>query len=197
MRYTNLKSSVIDTINDSINMLYSKKIAEFELSVRTSNCLRNDNIITIGDLVRKTESEMLRTPNFGRKSLNEIKEILAEMSLSLNMNMGEYILENVLWQLLNMNKPTPIDDYLTHIYPNYGISSTTGTPNVVSNVRAAIVYLKSKHTEKIKTFEDLLKIDQDIMLTLPRIGPKSYRYLRQSVKEFAQLNKIPYISKWA
>ena len=54
-----------------------------ELSVRSMNCLKNDNIIYIGDLVQKTEPEMLRTPNFGRKSLNEIKEVLNTMSLYL------------------------------------------------------------------------------------------------------------------
>ena len=55
-----------------------KKVDELELSVRSANCLKNDNIVYIGDLVQKTESEMLRTPNFGLKSLNEIKEVLAQ-----------------------------------------------------------------------------------------------------------------------
>ena len=62
-----------------------KRVEELELSVRSMNCLKNDNIIYIGDLVQKTESEMLRTPNFGRKSLNEIKEVLSSMSLYLGM----------------------------------------------------------------------------------------------------------------
>ena len=61
------------------------KVDELELSVRSANCLKNDNIIYIGDLVQKTESEMLRTPNFGRKSLNEIKELLVGMDLHLGM----------------------------------------------------------------------------------------------------------------
>ena len=55
-----------------------RKVDELELSVRSANCLKNDNIVYIGDLVQKTEAEMLRTPNFGRKSLNEIKEVLAQ-----------------------------------------------------------------------------------------------------------------------
>ena len=67
----------------NVNLL--RKVEELELSVRSANCLKNDEIIYIGDLVQKTESEMLRTPNFGRKSLNEIKEILATMSLELGM----------------------------------------------------------------------------------------------------------------
>jgi DNA-directed RNA polymerase alpha subunit len=54
-----------------------KKVDELELSVRSANCLKNDNIVYIGDLIQKSEGEMLRTPNFGRKSLNEIKEVLA------------------------------------------------------------------------------------------------------------------------
>ena len=58
-----------------------RKVDELELSVRSMNCLKNDNIIYIGDLVQKSEGEMLRTPNFGRKSLNEIKEVLSGMSL--------------------------------------------------------------------------------------------------------------------
>ena len=64
---------------------FIKRVEELELSVRSMNCLKNDNIIYIGDLVQKTEPEMLRTPNFGRKSLNEIKEVLNTMSLYLGM----------------------------------------------------------------------------------------------------------------
>ena len=62
-----------------------RKVDDMELSVRSANCLKNDNLRYIGDLVQKTESEMLRTPNFGRKSLNEIKELLAQMDLHLGM----------------------------------------------------------------------------------------------------------------
>jgi len=64
----------------------SRSVDELELSVRSYNCLKNANIKTIGDLVTKSEPDMLKTKNFGRKSLNEIKEILAEMGLSLGMN---------------------------------------------------------------------------------------------------------------
>ncbi len=64
-----------------------RRIDELELSVRSANCLENSNIKFIGELVQKTEAEMLRTKNFGRKSLNEIKEILSEMGLSLGMRL--------------------------------------------------------------------------------------------------------------
>ncbi len=72
-----------------------RKVDELELSVRSANCLKNDNIVYIGDLVQKTESEMLRTPNFGRKSLNEIKEVLAEMGLHLGMEITTWPPENI------------------------------------------------------------------------------------------------------
>ena len=62
-----------------------RKVEDLELSVRSANCLKNDNIVYIGDLVGKTEADMLRTPNFGRKSLNEIKNVLEEMGLRLGM----------------------------------------------------------------------------------------------------------------
>ena len=63
-----------------------RKVDELELSVRSANCLKNDNIVYIGDLVQKTEAEMLRTPNFGRKSLNEIKEVLSKMGIHLEIS---------------------------------------------------------------------------------------------------------------
>ena len=63
--------------------------------MRSANCLKNDNIIYIGDLVQKTESELLRTPNFGRKSLNEIKEVLTQMGLHLGMEVVEWPPENI------------------------------------------------------------------------------------------------------
>jgi DNA-directed RNA polymerase subunit alpha len=72
-----------------------KKVDELELSVRSANCLKNDNIVYIGDLIQKTENEMLRTPNFGRKSLNEIKEVLAGMGLSLGMDVPNWPPENI------------------------------------------------------------------------------------------------------
>lgn len=68
-----------------------RRIDELELSVRSSNCLENANIKYIGELVQRTEAEMLRTKNFGRKSLNEIKEILGEMGLSLGMKMDGFL----------------------------------------------------------------------------------------------------------
>ncbi len=72
-----------------------KKVDELELSVRSANCLKNDNIVYIGDLIQKTEAEMLRTPNFGRKSLNEIKEVLANMDLHLGMDVPNWPPENI------------------------------------------------------------------------------------------------------
>jgi DNA-directed RNA polymerase subunit alpha len=68
----------------------SKSVDEMELSVRSYNCLKNANIRTIGELVQKTEAEMLKTKNFGRKSLNEIKEILGSMGLSLGMKLDNF-----------------------------------------------------------------------------------------------------------
>ena len=72
-----------------------KKVDELELSVRSANCLKNDNIFYIGDLVQKTEGEMLRTPNFGRKSLDEIKEVLLNMNLSMGMDLPGWPPENI------------------------------------------------------------------------------------------------------
>lgn len=77
------------------NPAFLKKVDELELSVRSANCLKNDNIIYIGDLVQKTEGEMLRTPNFGRKSLNEIKEVLAQMGLTLGMEVPNWPPDNI------------------------------------------------------------------------------------------------------
>ena len=72
-----------------------RKVDELELSVRSANCLKNDNIVYIGDLIQKTEAEMLRTPNFGRKSLNEIKEVLSQMGLRLGMEVPGWPPENI------------------------------------------------------------------------------------------------------
>src|SRR5574343_1815180 len=77
------------------NPLLLKKVDELELSVRSANCLKNDNIVYIGDLIQKTEAEMLRTPNFGRKSLNEIKEVLSQMGLHLGMDIPGWPPENI------------------------------------------------------------------------------------------------------
>ena len=74
---------------DAVLEHLNKSVDELELSVRSYNCLKNANIRTIGELVTKSEAEMLKTKNFGRKSLNEIKEILTTMGLSLGMRMDD------------------------------------------------------------------------------------------------------------
>ena len=88
-----VEKSTQEQLAFSPNLL--KKVEELELSVRSANCLKNDNIIYIGDLVQKTESEMLRTPNFGRKSLNEIKEVLQQMELNLGITVPEWPPDNI------------------------------------------------------------------------------------------------------
>ncbi len=90
------KESTQDQVPEiGINPALLKKVDELELSVRSANCLKNDNIVYIGDLIQKTEAEMLRTPNFGRKSLNEIKEVLAQMGLHLGMDVANWPPENI------------------------------------------------------------------------------------------------------
>ena len=86
---------VPQSVEPEFNKNLLKKVDELELSVRSMNCLKNDNIIYIGDLVQKTEPEMLRTPNFGRKSLNEIKEVLNSMSLYLGMEVPNWPPDNI------------------------------------------------------------------------------------------------------
>lgn len=87
------------------NRALLRKVDELELSVRSANCLKNDNIIYIGDLVQKTEAEMLRTPNFGRKSLNEIKEVLTQMGLNLGMEVTGWPPENIEELIKKLDEP--------------------------------------------------------------------------------------------
>jgi DNA-directed RNA polymerase subunit alpha len=87
------ETTAIQTLPFSPALL--KKVDELELSVRSANCLKNDNIVYIGDLIQKSETEMLRTPNFGRKSLNEIKEVLASLGLHLGMEVPGWPPENI------------------------------------------------------------------------------------------------------
>lgn len=81
-----VRSEVREPVNENLN----RSVDDLELSVRSSNCLRNANINYIGELVQKTEAEMLKTKNFGRKSLNEIKQLLSEMELSLGMMLDNW-----------------------------------------------------------------------------------------------------------
>jgi len=78
-----------------INPNLLMKVDELELSVRSANCLKNENLVYIGDLVQKTEGEMLKTPNFGRKSLNEIRDVLMQMGLGLGMRLENWPPENI------------------------------------------------------------------------------------------------------
>jgi DNA-directed RNA polymerase subunit alpha len=92
-------------VEPPLNKNLLRKVDELELSVRSANCLKNDNIVYIGDLVQKTEAEMLRTPNFGRKSLNEIKEVLAQMGLHLGMEIPNWPPENIEEMAKRLDEP--------------------------------------------------------------------------------------------
>jgi len=99
--FVNFEEPVVATAEEEtrdelpFNKNLLRKVDELELSVRSANCLKNDNIIYIGDLVQKSEADMLRTPNFGRKSLNEIKEVLSQMGLHLGMEIPNWPPENI------------------------------------------------------------------------------------------------------
>ncbi|MDE0393047.1 MAG: DNA-directed RNA polymerase subunit alpha [Rhodospirillales bacterium] len=94
-----------ETLEPEFNPNLLRKVDELELSVRSANCLKNDNIIYIGDLVQYSEAEMLRTPNFGRKSLNEIKDVLAAMGLYLGMELTDWPPENIEEMAKRLDEP--------------------------------------------------------------------------------------------
>ncbi|MDR1032198.1 MAG: DNA-directed RNA polymerase subunit alpha [Holosporales bacterium] len=99
-RFVNFNDPMIDdreekSAEDRLNPNLLRLIDELELSVRSMNCLKSDNVVYIGDLVHKTEGEMLKTPNFGRKSLNEIKDTLSQMGLHLGMEVPGWPPENI------------------------------------------------------------------------------------------------------
>ena len=100
----------IDEKKQKMLFYLSKSVEELELSVRSYNCLKNANIQTISELVQKNDSEMLKTRNFGRKSLNEIKEILENMGLSLGMKLDEEDLK----QLQMVKKKKEAETELVH-----------------------------------------------------------------------------------
>jgi DNA-directed RNA polymerase subunit alpha len=81
----------VDEELDKVRRLLDKSVEELELSVRSSNCLRAAEIKSIGDLVQKSEAEMLKFRNFGRKSLKEIQDILGEMGLAFGMDISRYV----------------------------------------------------------------------------------------------------------
>ena len=87
--FINFEETLVAGEEERLNENLSRSVDELELSVRSYNCLKNANIRSIGELVQKTEAEMLKTKNFGRKSLNEIKEILTSMGLSLGMKIND------------------------------------------------------------------------------------------------------------
>ncbi len=98
--FVNFEDSPVSEIKDDddefpFNKNLLRKVDELELSVRSANCLKNENIFYIGDLIQRTESDMLKTPNFGRKSLNEIKELLNGMDLSFGMTVPGWPPENI------------------------------------------------------------------------------------------------------
>ena len=94
-----------EVVEPEFNPNLLRKVDELELSVRSANCLKNDNIIYIGDLVQHSEAEMLRTPNFGRKSLNEIKDVLAGMGLYLGMELTDWPPENIEEMAKRLDEP--------------------------------------------------------------------------------------------
>lgn len=99
------EEETISTAELPFNRNLLRKVEELELSVRSANCLKNENIVYIGDMVQKSEAELLRTPNFGRKSLNEIKEVLTQMGLELGMNVPEWPPENIEELIKKLDEP--------------------------------------------------------------------------------------------
>jgi DNA-directed RNA polymerase subunit alpha len=97
-----------DIIHDPRLEHLDRSVEELELSVRSYNCLKNANIQTIRELVQKSENEMLKTKNFGRKSLNEIKDILVKMGLSLGMKFDEH--GRIIWPPLPSQTAPPSTD---------------------------------------------------------------------------------------
>ncbi len=142
----------------AFNPAFLTKIQELELSVRTSNCLRNEGINYIGDLVQKTDGEMLRTPNFGRKSLNEIKEVLAQLGLHLGVIIAGW---------------PPRDPEL--------FASFVGTPflRTVNELELSVRTSNCVKNEGIVFLGELVQKTEAEMLRVPNFGRKSLNEIKE------------------
>lgn len=144
------------------NNLFLIEVGELELSVRSANCLKNDNIIYIGDLVQKSEWEMLCTPNFGRKSLNEVKEMLAQVSLHLGVEIAGWPPENIgtLSKAFQANFFKKIDQLILSVR----------TADCLTNDN--IIYIG-----------DLVQRSEAEMLRTPNLGRKSLNEIKDVLKQ--------------
>jgi hypothetical protein len=144
--------------NASYEPLFFKKIAELELSIRSSNCLKNDNIVYLGDLLLKTEAEMLRTPNFGRKSLNEIREVVANMGLRLGTDIPGWPPRNV-----------------------ETLAKCIGTPlfTKVAGLKLSIRSANCLKNENIIYLCDLVEKTEAELLCTPNFGRKSLNEIKE------------------
>jgi DNA-directed RNA polymerase subunit alpha len=109
-RKDEIQEEGVSALPAEINENLYRTVDELELSVRSANCLKNANIRLIGELVQKTESEMLKTKNFGRKSLNEIKDILSDMGLSLGMKLENWDPERYFREKREMEKAVAVEE---------------------------------------------------------------------------------------
>jgi hypothetical protein len=141
--------------------LFMMRVDELELSVRSANCLRNDGIIYIGTLVQKSEDEMLRTANFGRKSLNEIKEVLAQLGLQLGMDIPGW-------------PPNDIDELSKQIAPFL---------RRVDDLELSVRSANCLRNDDIFYIGELVQRSEDEMLRTPNFGRKSLNEIKALLTE--------------
>lgn len=142
--------------------LLMKKLDEFEFSVRTGNCLKNDGLVYLGDLLIKTEVEMLRTSNFGRKSLNEIKKELAQLGLHLGMEIGRW-------------PPNNID----------ALVALAGTPFVtlVEDLELSVRSANCLKNDNIVYVGELVQRTEAEMLRTPNFGRRSLNEIKEALAQ--------------
>jgi Bacterial RNA polymerase, alpha chain C terminal domain len=179
---SNKSSSAIEAI--PFKPAFFTKVDDLDLSIRTANCCKNDYIVFIGDLIQKSEAEMLRTPNFGRKSLNEIKEVLTQMGLHLGMELPGWPPGNLdeLAELVRLHKSslTEIDRLATEINTICQSLNDQWTSKVVS-VESASNPIIDDESEKVSLYLKNLEM-------LWRLG-NVHQKKRMTMKELAELRK--------
>jgi hypothetical protein len=153
-------AQIAEEAKTPFNFAFLTRIDELPLSIPSDNCLRNDGFVYVGDLVQKAEAEMLRTPNFGRKSLNEINEVLAELGLRLGMELRDWLPANPeeSRKLCRTNFVKKVDEL--------GLSLRSGN---------------CLRSDKIVYIGDLVQRTEAEMLMTPNFGRKSLNEIKEAL----------------